>query len=373
MDLQKPAVSIIGAGPAGFALAADLQSRGTPVLMYTHPSHPGHAAAVAQHNNTLVTTGLFQSTTRIRITTSISEALAFSPLLVLTVPSTGQETILSALGPFYLGDHIIIAIPGNLFSLISQHLNAAYILETNLSPYSCRMTANRVTIMGKKQTLTIAPLSRLSPPSRISSDPSIHQTIQTTIFPGTSLKWCASVLQVSLDNINGIFHPAMMLLNAGRVESPASDFLLYREGLTRSVANTMEALDRVRVRIGDALGFDLQRAIDVSNECYGQAFTDYVRLARESPPHRDLRAPDSMANRNISEDVPDLLVCWFGLAEKLGVDAAPIGAIITLAGMATGVDYFEGGRNLRKLNLDKMSRAELIARFGKGSIRSFYL
>jgi hypothetical protein len=71
-----------------------------------------------------------------------------------------------------------------------------------------------------------------------------------------------------------------------------------------------------------------------------------------------------MDNRNISEDVPDLLVFWCGLAEKLGIDASPIKAVITLAGMSSGEDYMKSGRNLQKLNLEHLSRSELIERFG---------
>ena len=70
-----------------------------------------------------------------------------------------------------------------------------------------------------------------------------------------------------------------------------------------------------------------------------------------------------MANRNISEDVPNLLVCWHDLAEKLGIDASPVKAVIVLAEMATGIDCMEIGRKLRKLHLEDISRSELIERF----------
>ena len=97
----------------------------------------------------------------------------------------------------------------------------------------------------------------------------------------------------------------------------------------------------------------------------GRIAPDLVGLARCSPPHRDLRAPAAFAvHRNIVEDVPDLLVPWCALAEALGVDAAPLAAVLLLSEMATGQPFRETGRNLRKLKLDHLSRAELIARWG---------
>ena len=88
-----------------------------------------------------------------------------------------------------------------------------------------------------------------------------------------------------------------MLLNTGRIESPSpSDtFLLYHDSLTPSIANSMTALDKVRIKIGRAFGIDLQTAVEISNECYAQAFEDFVDLARNSPPHNKLEAPGAMA------------------------------------------------------------------------------
>ena len=51
-------------------------------------------------------------------------------------------------------------------------------------------------------------------------------------------------------------------------------------------------------------------------------------------------------------------------SEKLGIDASPIKAVITLAEIASGADYMKSGRNLKKLNLEHLSRSELIERFG---------
>ncbi|KAK2767180.1 nad nadp octopine nopaline dehydrogenase [Colletotrichum kahawae] len=324
-------VSIVGAGPAGFALAADLQNNGKSTLLYSHETHLRHANDVMSKGR-LTLSGMMEGFSHLRLTTDMSQAVAFSKILIPTVPSTGQQTIFGRI----------------------EAIEVANILETNLSPYSCRMDDNNLPVFGRKKVVFITAL-------RTDMRPGFYEDIQS-IFP-MKLKWCSSVIEVSLSNVNGVFHPAMMLMNAGRIESTAGDFMLYRDGLTRSVANTMQAIDQVRMEIGRKFGLRLRTAVDVSNECYDQGFTDLVDLAQNSPPHNRLKAPSDIDNRNISEDVPDLLVSWHGLAEKLGIDASPIAAIIVLAEMATGAEYRKTGRNLRKLHLDGVGRSELVAMF----------
>jgi len=349
-------VSIVGAGPAGLALAADLQSRGNLVLVYSHPNHQGHASYL-KHDGSLRASGAIEGCADLNLTTDMAEVVAFSHVIVLTVPSTGQQTILQELQSFDLRQHTIVAIPGNLFSLIKNAgIEVGNILETNLSPYSCRMEEGQLLVLGRKRRVFIGALHH-------DVGPGFYEDIQS-LFPFVELKWCHNIVEVCLSNVNGVFHPLMMLMNAGRIESTGGDFLLYADGLTRSVANAMQAVDRVRLQIAAAFGFRPRTAVDISNECYNQCFGDLVDLARNSPPHNRLVSPPDMANRNVSEDVPDLLVCWHGLAERLGIDASPITAVIVLVEMATGVNYRESGRNLKSLNLEGLSRSELLARFG---------
>ncbi|KAK1991698.1 NAD/NADP octopine/nopaline dehydrogenase [Colletotrichum falcatum] len=350
-------VSILGAGPAGFALAADLKNHGTDTLLYSHRTHLSHAKAVMKTGRLQLSCKM-EGFTNLRLTTDMAEAVAFSKILILTVPSTGQLTLLKELKHLDLRSHTIIAIPGNLFSLLKEvDIEAENILETNLSPYSCRMEDDTLVVFGRKRVVHIAAQRTAA------VRPGFREEIES-VFPTTTLRWCDSVVEVCLANVNGVFHPLMMLMNAGRIEDASSDFLLYRDGLSRSVANAMLAVDRVRMDIAAKLGLRAATAVDISNECYGQAFTDLVDLARNSPPHNKLRAPASFENRNISEDVADLLVSWHGLAEVVGVDASPIAAVIVLAEMATGLDLRQTGRGLDKLRLNGLGPGQLVDMFG---------
>ncbi|KAM7187166.1 6-phosphogluconate dehydrogenase C-terminal domain-like protein [Naviculisporaceae sp. PSN 640] len=369
--MERPEnISIIGAGPAGFALAADLQRRGRDVLIYSHPDRLRHANKIKNchdgHHHLRVSGPKTEPySVKLRVTCDMTEAVSFASIIILTVPSTAQESILQELKGSDLRGHIIIAVPGNLFALIAAaEMQVGCILETNLSPYSCRMSDDgELSILGKKEVVYIAPFTR-----KRDTPAQVYNTV-TDIFSMVRLNWCSSIIEVCLANVNGIFHPLMMLMNAGRIESTGGDFLLYRDGLTPSVSNAMVAIDKVRMAIAEAFGIGkhgqkrVESAIEISNACYSQGFTCLVDLGRNSPPHNRLKAPETMDNRNLSEDVPDLLVCWCSLAEKLGIDASPIRAVIVFAEMATGVEYFKKGRNMSKLNLEHVSPDEILRRF----------
>lgn len=369
--MERPdSISIVGAGPAGFALAADLQRRGRDVLIYSHPDRLRHVNKIKDspdgYRHLRVSGPKTEPySAKLGVTCDMAEAVSFASVIILTVPSTGQESIIQELKRFDLRGHIIIAVPGNLFALIaSAEMQVGCILETNLSPYSCRMSDDgELLILGKKKVVYIAPFTR-----RKDTPQQVYDTV-TDIFSMVRLNWCTSIIEVCLANVNGVFHPLMMLMNAGRIESTGGDFLLYRDGLTRSVSNAMVAIDKVRMAIAEAFGIGrhgqrrVESAIEISNACYSQGFTCLVDLGRNSPPHNKLKAPDTMDNRNLSEDVPDLLVCWCSLAEKLGIDASPLRAVIVFAQMATGVEYFKSGRNMAKLNLEHVSPDEIIRRF----------
>jgi len=114
-----------------------------------------------------------------------------------------------------------------------------------------------------------------------------------------------SVLEVALSNLNPIIHPPITLLNAGRIEAGHS-FSLYGEGVGPGVSNLMEALDRERLSLADALGAPSTSLQEWVERAYGvteRSTTElFQRLDREV--YGGLRAPTSLATRYLTEDIP---------------------------------------------------------------------
>ena len=74
------------------------------------------------------------------------------------------------------------------------------------------------------------------------------------LFPGAVAY--GSALEAGLSALNPVVHPPGVLMNAGRIERSRGEFWFYEEGVTPSVVNVIEAVDRERLALGRGAGAD---------------------------------------------------------------------------------------------------------------------
>jgi opine dehydrogenase len=164
-----------------------------------------------------------------------------------------------------------------------------------------------------------------------------------------------NVLKTGLDNIGAVFHPAITVLNAGRIEDTHGDFEYYVEGVTPAVASVLEAVDQERVNVAGALGIRANTAREWLYLAYSAAGKTLLDSMRANPGYRGIQAPGTIHHRYISEDVPASLVPIASIGEMLGVPTPAIRAIIHLASVMHGVDYWKEGRTVETLGIKGMS------------------
>jgi len=216
--------------------------------------------------------------------------------------------------------------------------------------------ASRVTNPGQVHIFSIknsVPLSTL--PAHHAADvlPVVRRALPQFV-PGDN------VLKTSLDNIGAIFHPAITILNAARIEDTHGDFEYYVEGVTPAVAAILEKLDEERVQVAAALGIRANTAREWLYLAYDAAGRTLFDAMRANRGYYGIEAPHTVQHRYISEDVPTSLVPIASLGEMLGVPTPTMRAIITLAGTMHGVDYWAEGRSVEKLGLQGMSVKEIL-------------
>src|SRR5262249_39358125 len=68
------------------------------------------------------------------------------------------------------------------------------------------------------------------------------------------IQQASSVLETGLSNLNAIFHPEGMIMNAGWIQHTDGNFLFYREGFTDAVGRVTTAADAERMAVAKALG-----------------------------------------------------------------------------------------------------------------------
>ena len=177
-----------------------------------------------------------------------------------------------------------------------------------------------------------------------------------------------SVLHTSLNNMGAIFHPALALLNSGRIESTAGEFQFYIDGVTPSVSRILEALDRERVTVASALGIRARTAMEWLRMAYDATGVDLHESIHNQSGYYGITAPRTLKHRYITEDVPMSLVPIAALGQRYGVSVRGMDSIIRLACIIHQTDYWRRGRTLDKLGIEQLSVTELVRYVNEGRL-----
>jgi opine dehydrogenase len=176
-----------------------------------------------------------------------------------------------------------------------------------------------------------------------------------------------SVLESAFNNMNAVFHPPGMIMNAGWIEHTDGGFLFYKEGFTPAIGRVTAAVDAERVAVAKALAVPCVTFLEAFHNA-GLTTTeardsgDIARACRESAPNATLKSPPSLNHRYVHEDVGYGLVPIAAFGKLAGVPTPTIDGLIHLAGLMLGIDYAKDGLTLERLGLAGKSPAEL-ARF----------
>lgn len=183
-----------------------------------------------------------------------------------------------------------------------------------------------------------------------------------TIYPET-IK-ASSVIETALANMNAVFHPPGMILNAGWIQRTNGDFLFYKEGVTDAVGRACQAIDEERLAVAKQLEVPARPFLD---NFYAAGLTSRAayesgsisRACEESEPNRTIKSPPSLDHRYVHEDIGYGLVPYAAFGRLAGVPTPAIDAMVLLASIATGIDYAVQGLTLGKMGLDGMNVAQL--------------
>ena len=359
--------TVVGAGHGGKAMAAHLALRGFRVALYNRT--PENVAAIQRRGGIDLEScaGAPHGFGRLAcVTSDMAEALSQSALVMVVVPSSAHADVARAAAPHLQDGQIVVLHPGRTLGAIEF----AHVLRT----HGCR---EDVTV-AEAETLIYA--SRSDGPAQVRIF-SIKEAVPLAALPATRTAMVldalrpaypqfidgGNVLQTGMNNMGAIFHPALTLLNAGRIENTGGEFQFYIEGVTPSVARVLEVLDRERVTVAAALGIRARTAMEWLKMAYDATGADLHEAIHNQVGYYGIQAPRTLNHRYITEDVPMSLVPIAGLGERYGVSVRAISSIIQLACIIHRTDYWRRGRAPNKLGLDQMSVSELTRYVGEGA------
>lgn len=357
--MEKPRFTVVGAGHGGKGMAAHLALMGFEVTLYNRT--PEHIAAIKARGGIDLTSyeggphgfGHLQ-----RVTSNIAEALDGAEIIMAVLPSTAHADIATQVACHLQDGQIVVLNPGRTcgaleFTQILRENDCSAdvtIAEAETLIYASRSDGPaQARIFGIKESVPVAAL----PANRT-------EMVLDALYPAyPQFIHGTSVLHTGLNNMGAIFHPALTLLNAARIETTRGEFQFYIDGVSPSVARVLEVLDRERVTVASALGIRARTALEWLHMAYNATGSDLHEAIHNQPGYYGIGAPPTLNHRYITEDVPMSLVPIAALGDRYGVSVRGIESIIRLACIIHRTDYWRRGRTLKKLGIIDWSVSEL--------------
>jgi opine dehydrogenase len=294
------------------------------------------------------------------------DAVANADIIMVVLPSTAHADVAASAAPHLRDGQIVILNPGRTGGALEFFLALrkngckadVTVAETETLLYASRSDGPaQARIFRIKEAVPLAAL----PATRTA------QVLQAISSAYRQFIDGESVLHTGVNNMGAIFHPALTLLNAGRIESTNGDFQFYIDGVTPSVARVLEVLDRERVTVAAALGIRARTASEWLKMAYDATGDTLYEAIHNQPGYYGIKAPPTLNHRYITEDVPMSLVPIAALGRRYGVSVTGIDSIIQLACVIHRTDYWRRGRTLDKLGLEQLSVDELQQRVMEGT------
>ena len=351
--------TVLGAGNGGKAMAAHLALMGKEVTLYNRTETRVEAIKELGTIRLESYEGGPHGFGELKLVTSdMAEALEKVDMVMVVVPATAHASIAAKAAPHLRDGQVIILHPGRTggaleFTKVLRDLDCSAdvkIAEAGTFIYASRSEGPaEARIFRIKNAVGLAAIPATGTQDVLDK----LKDVYPEFVDGKS------VLHTGLDNMGAMFHPALTLLNSGRIESTSGDFQFYIDGVTPSTARVLEVLDRERVTVASAVGVQARTALEWLQMAYNVQGDDIYEAMQNQTGYYGITAPKTLKHRYIFEDVPMSLVPIASLAKRYGVSVRGIESIIRLACFIHRTDYWRRGRTLDKLGINQHSVTEL--------------
>lgn len=351
-------IAILGAGNAGCAAAADLTRTGNEVTLIKTSAtlHERNFDFLLENGGrmTLEENGVRTAFPIARVTRELS-ALRGAEVVLLQIQTSYHEDLIRRVLPFLGDGQILLINPG--------YLSTAYVLkygggrELTVAEAESAFLDGRITEPG----LFRVGSRNVRNPVGIYPAARSDEVFRKLLSLGEPLLQLRSVCEAALHNPNLIVHTVGAALSIPQIEKYGKTFCMYHEVYTRNSPATwrvVEALDREKMDVLDALGLPRVRYVDACRERNSleqtldgrEVFLRYAEMPTRAP------GPAAVDSRYLSEDVPQGLVLLESFGKALGVDTPVTSGLIALTSAALGRDLRAEGRTLERLGNQNVVR-----------------
>lgn len=341
-------ITVLGAGNTGCSLAADYTLKGHTVTLVktSHALHDDNFSWMEQHGGTL-TMDEFGNIREARIHALSRDLSRVSgaDVVLLCTRTDYHKKVLRAVSPYLRRGQILLIVPGYLSTAYVRQFCAGsgvITAEAESSFVDGRLSAPGMFHVGFRNVRN--PLGVYPSSAR----PQAQSVLDRL---GTPFTYLSSVAEAALQNPNMLVHTVGTLMCIPRIEQGDPAFCMYHEAFTPSVWRILEALDREKMDVLEALGCPrtpYAEACKFRNSLNNTDDAEDVFRGYAAMPSR-ASGPHSVDTRYVTEDVPQGLVLLESLGSYRGVPTPTASALITIASDALGRDLRDGGRTVEDL------------------------
>ncbi|MHA1273648.1 MAG: NAD/NADP octopine/nopaline dehydrogenase family protein [Promethearchaeota archaeon] len=341
--------TVIGAGNGGRAFAAYLASKGFSVTLYNRSYTRIYD---------IWKTGGIQAEGEIEgffpldiITQDLRLAVKDADVILIVTPAFAHKSLARKMAKYLRDGQIIVLNPGRTFGSIEflreiERIRGKipiFVGETQTLLFTCRaLPGNGVRILKIKDEVQFATF-----PEKYTM---IVCDILNEAFP--QLVPVENYLELTLNNIGMLLHPAISLLNAGTIDC-GKPLKFYREGASPHVCEVLENIEFELNKIYLKLGLKQLKFYEWAKKSYNVDASNIYDAIQQINAYANIDAPKELITRYFTEDVPTGLVPMASLAEFLDIDTPTINSIIHLSSIICGIDFKEEGRTIEKLKIEK--------------------
>jgi len=356
-------IAVLGSGAGGTAVAFDWSAHGHEVFLFDFERFPDNVRHIAATGQIEAEGDLAGRAPVAYAGHEIETVMSGAGIVFLVGPAFATRPFAAACAPFLEAGQEVVVCPGSTGGALAFKHEAGLgvasdetrVSETSTLPYAVRLT----------EPGHIRVFLKLTGGFFVATLPARHtertlellreECIRASNRPGMSSRRRSRTPTPSI-------HPVVTLLNAALLERTGGDFLFYEEGVTPGVGRLIEAVDRERIAIGEALGIEVVPDPELSLRQGYMTEASYEHGYRTAPGFLGIKAQPSLDHRYLNEDVGYGLVFLATLGRQLGVATPIMDSVIALTSRLMNRNYVaEAPRTPASFGIAELDAAALEA------------
>lgn len=313
---------IIGCGNTGHAVCAYLSHRGGECAVYTRSSEKARII----NENGITSEGSVCGNFHVKATTIISEAVDGSDIILVMTTANAHRDVAIMLKPLLTTHQKVLIFNSNWGALeFKQVLDSdiddkdLIIAETGSQLFLASSKTLGHVHVGLKEKIYVSATDPTKTPALLKD--------LKEFFP--QLIEAKSIVETSLSTTNPVIHAPISLLNAARIEN-GQPFLFYGEGVSMSAIDLILQVDKERIEVAKALGYDIDDVLTGINSFWEKKHDNLYDALTKNDTYNKSPGPSTLNHRYFTEDIPYGIVPISKIGRLLGIETPNTDSLLSI-------------------------------------------